>query len=77
MALTVSSGETFAIHIEHAVAARKLGYMEAVVEYCNERDLEPETIVPFLSDKIKHAIAVEAHRLHLLHPSAELPFDEA
>jgi hypothetical protein len=77
MALSVSNAEAFAIHIEHVVKTRKLGYMEAVVEYCNERDLEPETIVPFLSDKIKHGIAIEASRLHLLHPSAELPFDEA
>jgi hypothetical protein len=77
MSLSVSNSEAFALYIEHAVRTRKVSYMEAVVEFCEKRDLEPETIVPFLSDKIKHAIAAEAQRLHLLHKSAELPFEEA
>ena len=73
MALTVSNAEAFAIYIEKVVQIRHVSYMEAVVEFCNKRDLDPETIVPFLSDKIKHAIAVEAQALHMLQKTAELP----
>jgi hypothetical protein len=73
MPVNVSNAETFALYIEKVVRTRKLSYMEAVVEFCRQRDLEPDTVVPFLSDKIKHAIAVEAQQLHLLHKTAELP----
>lgn len=76
MTLSVSNSEAFALHIERMVTARQLSYMDAVVEFCNTRDLEPESIVPYLSDKIKQAIAVEAQALHLLQKSAELPFGE-
>jgi hypothetical protein len=76
MTLSVSNSEAFAIHIERMVKVRHLSYMEAVVEFCSTRDLEPETIVPYLSDKIKRAIAVEAQSLHLLQKSAELPFED-
>ena len=76
MPLLISNPEMFAHHIEKIVQVRKLSYMEAVVEFCAKRELEPESIVPFLSDKIKHSIAVEAQHLHLLAKSAELPFDE-
>lgn len=76
MTLSVSNSEAFAIHIERMVTARHMSYMEAVVEFCSTRDLEPESIVPYLSPKIKGAIAQEAQRLHLLQKSAELPFED-
>lgn len=75
MPLSTSSAEKFAQHIEKLVQLHGHSYMEAVVEFCEERELEPESIVPYLSDKIKRAIAVEAMGLHLLSKSAELPFD--
>ena len=74
MSLAISTAEAFAIHIEHVVRIRHLSYMEAVVDFCEKKGLEPESIVPFLSEKIKQAIADEAHRLHLLQKTAELPF---
>ncbi len=76
MSLSTSNAELFALHIEKIVHIRGLSYMDAVVEFCTKRDLEPESIVPYLSDKIKTAIGIEAGRLHLLHPSAALPFEE-
>ena len=75
MPLSTSNAELFAQHIEKLVQVHGHTYMEAVIEFCEKRDLEPESIVPYLSDKIKRAIAVEARGLHLLSKSAELPFD--
>lgn len=75
MSLSISNAELFAQHIEKIVQVRNLSYMDAVVEFCEKRELEPEAIVPYLSDKIKGAIATEARRLHLLQKSAALPFD--
>lgn len=76
MPLSTSNAELFAQHIEKLVRKHGQSYMEAVVEFCAKRELEPESIVPYLSDKIKREIAIEARRLHLLQKSAELPFDE-
>jgi hypothetical protein len=75
MPLSVHTSEAFAKHIERSVTVKQMSYMEAVIEFCEERQLEPEAIVPFLNDKIKNALAHEGQRLHLLPKMSSLPLD--
>lgn len=69
MALTISNPEAFARLIERRVEHTNCSYMEAVLAFCEERQLEPELIVPYLNDKMKLAIGKEARGLHLLPPT--------
>lgn len=75
MPLSVHNSEAFAKHIERCVSTKHMSYMEAIIAFCERRQLEPESIVPFLTDKIKDALAFEAQRLHLMPKMSSLPLD--
>ncbi len=72
MPVTDINPELFAQHIEHLVTRTGMSYMEAILHFCETRQIEPEGIVPFISDKIKNAIGREARNLHLLKQAASL-----
>lgn len=74
MPLKINNPEAFAKHIEKQVKDTGMGYLEAILEFCEKRQIDPEQIAPFISDKIKRAIAKEGKALHLLKDMApELP----
>jgi hypothetical protein len=50
--------------------------MDAVLDFCEKHQLEPDMIVPFLTTKIKTGIQRDATRLHLIRKRRELPFDD-
>jgi hypothetical protein len=78
MAHTVIDPEAFARHIERVVVKHKTSYMDALLDFCEKRSLEPEAIAPFLSDKIIHQLEREGVALHLLPKTAnnaQLPLD--
>lgn len=75
MALVINNPEAFARYIERVVANSHMTYMEAILDFCEKRGLEPVSIAPFISDKIKRALARDARSLHLLKRSTS-PFEE-
>jgi len=76
MSLSANNSEAFAKHIERLVHEKKLTYIEAVLHFCETRRLEPESVAPYLSTKMKTAMAKEAVDRHLLRARRELPFDD-
>lgn len=74
MPFTPSNSEAFAKHIEQCVREKRMTYLDAIMNFCEERHLEPEAIVPYLNDKIKTELAREAQSIHLLKKRNELPF---
>jgi hypothetical protein len=76
MALNKYSSESFAVHIEGLVRDHGLSYMDAILHFCEQHQLEPETIVPHLSTKMKTAIQREGEALHLLKKRRGLPLDD-
>ena len=76
MAFTIHTSEAFAKHIEKAVQEKHMSYLDAVIEFCNQHQLEPESLVPFINDKIKRALGQEAQKLHLMPKRRELPLDD-
>ena len=78
MPLVINNPELFAKHIEKKVAAGST-YMDAIIDFCQKRDLEIETIVPYVNDKMKGELEKEGLQLHLLNPKKfddKLPFSE-
>jgi hypothetical protein len=69
MAHSVIEPEVFAAQIERLVS-KGMSYLEAVVAFCDDRQIEPEQIAPFISDKIKTNLQQEGVALHLLPKSS-------
>jgi hypothetical protein len=72
MALNVHNAERFAKHIEQSVNTLHISYMDAIIQFCQARQVEPEAVAPFISAKIKDHLAREARAVHLLRPSNSL-----
>ena len=75
MALNIHNAEQFAKHIEHAVQSQGISYMDAIIKFCSDRQLEPETVAPYISAKMKDKIAAEARSVHLLRPATDSLLD--
>lgn len=60
--------------IEDISRQKNLNYMDAVLHYCSENELEPEDIRKFVSKTLKEKIALNAQDLNYLpKTTAELP----
>jgi Phage late-transcription coactivator len=70
--LRAQNAELFAQHIETTVTTLGISYMDAILKFCSDRELEPEAVAPYISAKMKDSIAHEARRLHLLPQTTSL-----
>lgn len=52
---------------------RDMSYMDAVVWYCEENDIEIETVGKFISKTLKEKIELEARDLNYLPKVGKLP----
>lgn len=60
--------------IEDIARSKNINYMDAVLLYCSEHELEPEDIRKFVSKTLKDKIALTAQELNYLpKTTAELP----
>lgn len=56
----------FAMHIETIVKDMRLSYIEAIVHYCNENDIEVEIIPKLIPGALLSKIKCEAQALNLI-----------
>ena len=73
MALKLKTSMKFMEDIEHLVQRTMMSYIDAVLHYCEENHLEPETAGQLVGGKLKQQIQEEAEDLHLVKRSAKLP----
>ena len=59
--------------IEQIVKDKELSYMEAVLDYANNSEIEPEAMAKMLNQSIKDKIEVEAQDLNMLKKTGKLP----
>jgi len=59
--------------IEELVQETNMTYIDAVVHYCDENKLEPETAGKMVGGKLKQNIQDEAENLHLIPRTSKLP----
>ena len=71
----IKSSSDFLKSIEEFVADKKCDYMDAVILYCEENEIEIEAAASLIksSSKIKAKIQFEAEELNYLPKSAKLP----
>ena len=64
----------FAVAVETIVIDKKLSYIDAIVYFCQENHLEPESIKGLITPPLKEKIKAEAVGLRFLKEShAKLP----
>ena len=56
----------FSKDIEELVKSKRLTYIEAIVYFCEQKDIEPERVVRFIDKGMKEKIQVDAEALNYL-----------
>ena len=59
--------------IEELVQKTKMTYIDAIMFYCEENKLEPETAGKMVGGKLKQNVQEEAEDLHLIPRTSKLP----
>lgn len=70
-----SATAQFLLDIERIVETSQMGYMDAIVYYCEKNNVEIETVVPMIKSnaKIKSSLQSEGELLNILPKTAKLP----
>ena len=73
MPLQTQTSSEFYTKIVKLVEDTKLSYMDAVLHYCDQNNMEPETAAQLVNTKLKAQIREEAEVLNFLPKTAKLP----
>lgn len=73
MALKLHTQLTFARDIEKIVRENDLGYWEAICEYMDANNIEPESIPKLLSQQLKAILEEETSSLNLINRGKNKP----
>ncbi len=73
MGTRLNNSILFSENIEKLVQSTKMTYIDAVLHYCDENKLEPESAGKMINGKLLQNIQEEAEDLHLITSSAKLP----
>ena len=65
--------QKFSLLIEEFVKDKRCSYMDAIVLYCHENEIEVETAAKLINTKIKEQIEIEAIDLNYLPKVNKLP----
>lgn len=67
--------KSFSELIEKRVKDDRSSYLEAIIDVCKEKMIDPEDIVKLLSNPIKAKLEAEGMNLGYLKRTNELPFE--
>ena len=73
MAVRMNNSMRFMANIESIVQKTRMTYIDAVLHYCEENKLEPETAGQLVGGKLKQKIQEEAEGLNLIQKTSRLP----
>ena len=63
----------FSLYIEDKVAKEKIGYMDAIISYCNEVDIEIDSVGNLVNQSLKDKIQLEAEDQNMMKKRGKLP----
>ena len=64
------NSKEFSLNIENIVKEKRITYIDAVVWYCEQNDIDTGTVSPLISKSLKEKIQVEAVDLRMLNTPA-------
>ena len=71
--MALSTTKTFSLEIESIAKEKKVTHMEAVLWYCKNEGIEPDTVSNLISKALKQKIEANARDLNFLPRQAQLP----
>ena len=69
----LNTSKTFSLKIEQIVLEKEITHMDAVLWYCEQEGIEPDTINRLISKSLKEKIEANARELNFLPKHAQLP----
>ena len=63
----------FALLIEKRASQKKITHMDAILDYCHEKEIEPDQITYLINRNLKEKIKANAQDLNFLPKEATLP----
>ena len=63
----------FAIIVDDLVRTKRLTHMEAIIYYCEQKLIEPDTISKWIDRSLKEKLQADAEALNYLPKTASLP----
>jgi len=67
------SPNEFSLYIESRVAAQDISYMEAIIQYCEEVDIDIESISKLINQSLKDKVQIEAEDGNYFKKRGKLP----
>ena len=71
--LDIITPTKFSLLIEQIVQTKNITYMGACLDYCKEKEIEPNSIARLVNKSLKQKIQMEAEQLHFLPKTNSLP----
>jgi hypothetical protein len=71
--MSLNTTKTFSMNIENIVIEKNITHMDAVLDYCQRNELEPDTVGRLISKSLKEKIEANARELNFLPKQAQLP----
>lgn len=67
------SPNEFSIYIDEIVAKKNITYMDAVIGYCDEKEIDVDSIGSLINQKLREKIQLEAEQANMIKPRGHLP----
>ena len=71
---TILTPNKFALIVENIVKEKKISYIDAILDYCTDNEIDPANTRSMINKTLKEKIAYEAQNLNMLKEKvAKLP----
>ena len=70
---TLQTPKKFSLEIENIAKDKCISHMDAVIHYCYQNDIEPDTVGRLITKSLKEKIEANARELNYLERQAKLP----
>ena len=64
------NSKKFALIIEGIVKDKRISYLDAVLHYCEDNDIDTASVGPLINQPLKQKIKAEAEKLNLVERSS-------
>ena len=68
--LMLMNSKKFALIIEGIVKDKRISYLDAVLHYCEDNDIDTASVGPLINKSLKEKIKAEAEKLNLVERSS-------
>ena len=71
--MQMQTAKSFSLNIEVIAKDKGISHMDAVLDYCQKNDIEPDTVGRLITKGLKEKIEANARELNYLERQAQLP----